>query len=493
MDFKNGRLIEIVREFLKENTTRYEINGIDKNSAIFFYRTPTSKFEVLEKGNYRFEREDNNDYIVIDKMINDNVFEYQIAYDVELRASTYDVSYPELLPFVEKYNELIGDIKKIVNFLKNGNMSADSKKMSKVLPTLQANMFWATNKDGVVEAIPLGDLNTKYNQMIEDIRASVKTDAEQKKKEIKDLTKEEVKKIGTLRPQITREIEQGVTLISQERQNALNSVSGGIRSIDQKKVQSLQEIDTKRAKSIEEVAEKKKEIDNNLASTERKITELGNQVSNVNAEVDRKKNAILQEIESKKTNSVSAVERKKTECISSVNAEAEKRKREIKQTNNNVVYSDNFKNGSRSSVAFSESGAKKLYDNLKAGTQASETKLNTALGELKTEDGKIVKRIETLENKTSNVDTTLKPKIGELETEITNLKAQATDTKAGLITQNKVRELARGAVVIPNASGSTKGIINEDRVKELARSAVTIPSVEKATHTDIDNILNRRW
>lgn len=33
------------------------------------------------------------------------------------------------------------DIQKIVNFLKNGNMSADSKKMSKVLPTLQANMF----------------------------------------------------------------------------------------------------------------------------------------------------------------------------------------------------------------------------------------------------------------------------------------------------------------------------------------------------------------
>lgn len=73
-----------------------------------------------------------------------------------------------------------------------------------------------------------------------------------------------------------------------------------------------------------------------------------------------------------------------------------------------------------------------------------ETKLNTALDKLKTEDGKIVKRIETLENKTSNVDTTLKPKIGELETEITNLKAQAADTKAGLITQNKVRELTRG-------------------------------------------------
>lgn len=100
-------------------------------------------------------------------------------------------------------------------------------------------------------------------------------------------------------------------------------------------------------------------------------------------------------------------------------------------------------------------------------------------------------RVRSMDGKLATVDTkiqTLDNKIGrfvELERGF-----HATDSKAGIITLNKVKEIVRTAT--PTASGNTKGLINEDRVIELARSAVTIPSVEKATHTDIDNILKRR-
>lgn len=93
-------------------------------------------------------------------------------------------------------------------------------------------------------------------------------------------------------------------------------------------------------------------------------------------------------------------------------------------------------------------------------------KVQSMNGKLATVD----KKIQTLDNKIG--------RFAELEQGL-----HATDSKAGLITLNKVKEIVRTAT--PTASGSTKGLISEDKVKELA------PKPQVATHYDVDEILKR--
>ena len=38
MDFKTGKIIEIVREFLANGEDKFEINGVDLSKAVFMYR-----------------------------------------------------------------------------------------------------------------------------------------------------------------------------------------------------------------------------------------------------------------------------------------------------------------------------------------------------------------------------------------------------------------------------------------------------------------------
>ena len=95
-DYKSGKIIEIVKEWLGENKNKFEINGIDLRKVVFFYREKITKFEPIPKGNYRVVTENNSTYLIVDDEIVAKAYEYQICYETSLIASRYDEDFPEL-------------------------------------------------------------------------------------------------------------------------------------------------------------------------------------------------------------------------------------------------------------------------------------------------------------------------------------------------------------------------------------------------------------
>lgn len=173
MDFKTGKIIEIVREFLANNGDRFEINGVDLSRAVFLYRMKNTSFEPIPKGNYSTKEESNILYLKVDDVIKAKAYEYQIIYVGEMKAEKYLETYPELKVLVSKYNDLVEDVTNIIKYAKTTGVKVDTLKMTQILTPLETNTFWAMNKDGIIETYPLGDLNSKYEQMVSTLKKEV--------------------------------------------------------------------------------------------------------------------------------------------------------------------------------------------------------------------------------------------------------------------------------------------------------------------------------
>lgn len=196
MDFKTGKIIEIVREFLANNGDRFEINGVDLSRAVFLYRMKNTSFEPIPKGNYSTKEESNILYLKVDDVIKAKAYEYQIIYVGEMKAEKYLETYPELKVLVSKYNDLVEDVTNIIKYAKTTGVKVDTLKMTQILTPLEHNTFWAMNKDGIIETYPLGDLNSKYEQMVSTLKKEVeeliKTTKETSLLEIEVATKNKI-------------------------------------------------------------------------------------------------------------------------------------------------------------------------------------------------------------------------------------------------------------------------------------------------------------
>lgn len=221
MDYKTGKLITIVKQWLGNGLDKFEINGVDLSRTVFMYREKTRPFEPIPKGNYRITEEHNNKYLKIDEEIQRKAYEYQIIYDDTLKGSTYDEDFPELSVLVEKYNTLVKDTKIIEEYLKTVGIKADTNSMTQVLTQLEPNSFWATNSEGKLEGLPIGDRNTKYEKMLNSLKMTTKdliTDeldaslksienlAVEKKNEIEKVQKDNAKYIDEKKDEAEREI-----------------------------------------------------------------------------------------------------------------------------------------------------------------------------------------------------------------------------------------------------------------------------------------------
>lgn len=173
MDFKTGKIIEIVREFLANNGDKFEINGVDLSRAVFLYRMKNTSFEPIPKGNYSTKEESNILYLKVDDVIKAKAYEYQIIYVSEMKAGKYLETYPELKVLVSKYNDLVEDVTNIIKYAKTTGVKVDTLKMTQILTPLEPNTFWAMNKDGIIETYPLGDLNSKYEQMVNALKKEI--------------------------------------------------------------------------------------------------------------------------------------------------------------------------------------------------------------------------------------------------------------------------------------------------------------------------------
>ncbi|MCF2625263.1 hypothetical protein I6E17_03590 [Fusobacterium perfoetens] len=175
-DYKNGKLVEIVREFNhKQGTTKYEINGITQSIAVPFWREEEGKFKVIPKGSYKFINESGNNYLEItDETILQQVSQFQIVYIYSQISSTYFEDFPEISVLTTKYNELVEDTTKLFNYLKSTGMIADTLQMTKVLSQLEPLTTWYMDEQGEIRALPISDLYVKFQQMIDTLYKEIK-------------------------------------------------------------------------------------------------------------------------------------------------------------------------------------------------------------------------------------------------------------------------------------------------------------------------------
>ena len=175
-DYKNGKLVEIVREFNHtKGTTRYEINGITQSIAVPFWREEEGKFKVIPKGSYRFLSESGNNYLEItNETILQQADQFQIIYDYTQISSKYVEDFPEINVLVTKYNELVEDTTKLFSYLKSVGMIADTLQMTKVLSQLEPLTTWYMDENGEIKTLPISELYNKFQQMIDTLHKEIK-------------------------------------------------------------------------------------------------------------------------------------------------------------------------------------------------------------------------------------------------------------------------------------------------------------------------------
>ena len=213
MDFKTGKIIEIVREFLANGEDKFEINGVDLSKAVFMYRERNTSFIPILRGNYSTNIENNNLYLNITGDVIAKAYEYQIIYTSDMKAGKYLEEYPELKVLVSKYNDLVEDITNIIKYIKTSGVKIDSLKMTQVLTSLEPNTFWVMNSDEKLEAFPIGNLNSKYQEMV----AKLKKEVEElikttKEKALSDVNSSVASKLNDFQSELSKKLIELQTL-----------------------------------------------------------------------------------------------------------------------------------------------------------------------------------------------------------------------------------------------------------------------------------------
>ena len=226
MDFKTGKIAEIVREFLANNGDKFEINGVDLSRAVFLYRMKNTSFEPIPKGNYSTKEESNILYLKVDDVIKAKAYEYQIIYVSEMKAGKYLETYPELKVLVSKYNDLVEDVTNIIKYAKTTGVKVDTLKMTQILTPLEPNTFWAMNRDGIIETYPLGDLNSKYEQMVSTLKKEVEELIKTvKEKVLSDINESSTSKLNDLQSELSKKLKELETLSDQLKKNLSSAVA----------------------------------------------------------------------------------------------------------------------------------------------------------------------------------------------------------------------------------------------------------------------------
>ena len=223
MDFKTGKTVEIVKEFLAGGGDKFEINGIDLSKAVFMYRERNSSFIPIPRGNYTTNTENNSLYFNVIGDVKTKAYEYQIIYTSDMKAGKYLEEYPELKVLVSKYNDLVEDVTNIIKYAKSTGVKVDTSKMTQILTQLEPNTFWVMNTDEKLEAFPIGDLNSKYQEMINKIKKEVEELIKTtKEKALSDINNSAASKLNDFQNELTKKLKELETL-SDELKNNLSS------------------------------------------------------------------------------------------------------------------------------------------------------------------------------------------------------------------------------------------------------------------------------
>ena len=273
MDYKTGKLLNVVRQFDKDSG-KYEINGIDTGEAVFLYRREREIFIPIPRGNYNITKENNNTFLNVDNTINKEAIEFQIVYETNITSSEYNDPYPELKILVQKYNESVKDILNISKYLKTVGVKTDSDQLhqSQLLPMLEPNTFWYSDNRGVIGTFPIGNLNSTYQKMVMDLKKDVEGLIEEKKEEA------------------TSSID---SLLNESKFNFKELVSKNINSLNT----TYEDIKKRINESIENFnIEEARKIEEFKTSLQAKIDELNSLASTIFQDMNNEKNIIIKKL-----------------------------------------------------------------------------------------------------------------------------------------------------------------------------------------------------
>ena len=263
MDFKTGKIIEIVREFLANGENKFEINGIDLSKAVFMYRERNTSFIPIPKGNYTTKLESNVLYLNIDDNIKTKAYEYQIIYTTDMKAGKYLEEYPELKVLVSKYNDLIEDVNNIIKHIKSTGVKVDTLKMTQILTPLEPNTFWAMNEDEKIITFPLGDLNSKYEQMASKLKKEteelIKTTKETSLSEIETAAKNKIF-------EFTEELKNKINELNVIFGKAQKDIKSSVDRLNNNEKEAIKEFERILGEKINSLNTLSDELKNNLSS-----------------------------------------------------------------------------------------------------------------------------------------------------------------------------------------------------------------------------------
>lgn len=226
-DYKSDKIVEIVREF--DNTgNKYEVNGLELNKMIPFWRKDKGKFYALAKGQYTYQEESSNTYLVIqDETILGQATEFQLVYIYSQDSSKYIEDFPDLAILVDKYNQLVNDTTKLFTYLKNTGIKADTLKMTKVLVQLEPFTVLYMNDAGELEALPVSEMYSKFDSMVnkayEEVKKLLLVDKENMSQELRNETDELLGELNTLKNNLASALKTLKEQLEKESKNNINT------------------------------------------------------------------------------------------------------------------------------------------------------------------------------------------------------------------------------------------------------------------------------
>lgn len=226
MDFKTGKTIEIIKEFLAGGGDRFEINGIDLSKAVFMYRERNSSFIPIPRGNYTTSTENNSLYLNVIGDVKTKAYEYQVIYTSDMKAGKYLEEYPELKVLVSKYNDLVEDVTNIIKYAKSTGVKVDTLKMTQILTPLEPNTFWVMNTDEKLEAFPIGKLNSRYQEMVSNLKKEVEELIKTaKEKALSDVNSSVTSKLNDFQSELSKKLTELETLSDSLKTNLSTAVA----------------------------------------------------------------------------------------------------------------------------------------------------------------------------------------------------------------------------------------------------------------------------
>lgn len=226
MDFKTGKTIEIIKEFLAGGGDKFEVNGIDLSKAVFMYRERNSSFIPIPRGNYTTSTENNSLYLNVIGDVKTKSYEYQVIYTSDMKAGKYLEEYPELKVLVSKYNDLVEDVTNIIKYAKSTGVKVDTLKMTQILTPLEPNTFWVMNTDEKLEAFPIGKLNSRYQEMVSNLKKEVEELIKTaKEKALSDVNSSVTSKLNDFQSELSKKLTELETLSDSLKTNLSTAVA----------------------------------------------------------------------------------------------------------------------------------------------------------------------------------------------------------------------------------------------------------------------------